>query len=171
MRERRESRRNGLIDFALEGHDELWQALQPLPAPIVKFSIVGAAGRMVDVDLVIRANKPEQKPLLGLPAIPTAPPPARVFRQIVVEPLWQFRDQFGRTDVGLLPKLALRGFERLFARVDSPLRHLPGPRVQDFGAAFALAMADERIARLIDQRHSNAWAIQAPAHGLRDPFN
>jgi hypothetical protein len=32
-------------------------------------------------------------------------------------------------------------------------------------------MADERIARLIDQRHPDAGAIEAPAHGLRDPFN
>src|SRR6202044_2577326 len=119
-RERRESGRNGPVDFALERHDKLWQALETLPAPIVKFSIVGAAGRMVNLDLLLRANKPEQKPLLGLPAIPAAPPPARVFRQIVLEPFRQFRDQFGRADAGLFPKLALRGFERLFPRVDSP---------------------------------------------------
>jgi hypothetical protein len=143
--------------------------LQTLPTPIVKFSIVGAVGRMVDVDLVLRANKPKQKPLLGLTAVPAAPPPARVFRQIVFEPLWQFRDQLCRTDIGLLPKLALRGLERLFSRVDSPLGHLPRARVQDFGAAFALAMADERVARSIDQRHPDTRAIWAPAHGLRNP--
>ena len=166
-RERRESGGDRLVDFALERHHKLWKTLETLPAPIVKFGIVGAAGGMVNVDLLIRANKPEQKPLLGLPAIPAAPPSARVFRQIVFEPLWQFRDQFGRTDVGLFPKLALRGFERLFSRVDSPLRHLPRARVQDFGAAFALAMADERVAGAIDQRDADTWAIQAPAHGLR----
>jgi hypothetical protein len=120
---------------------------------------VGATGGAVNVDLLFRANKPEQKPLLGLPPVPAAPPSARAFGQIVLEPLWQLRDQLGRTDVGLFPKLALRGVERLFPGVDSSLRHLPGTRVQNFRAAFALAMADERIAGAIDERDADARPI------------
>src|ERR1700733_1470798 len=134
MHERRESGGNCLVDFALERHHKLWQTLQTLPAPIVKFCVVSAAGRMVNVDLLVRANKPEQKPLLGLPTVPAAPPSARSLRQIVLKPLRQLCDQFSRADAGFLPKLALGGLERLFAGVDSPLRHLPRTRVRDFGA-------------------------------------
>jgi hypothetical protein len=42
-------------------------------------------------------------------------------------------------------------------------------KVQNLGPAFALAMADECIASVIDQRHPDTRAVKAPAHGLRDP--
>src|ERR1700722_5220291 len=100
MHERRESRGNCLVDFALERHHKLWQTLQTLPAPIVKFCVVSAAARTVNIDLLGRADKSEQKPLLDLPTVPAAPPSARSFRQIVLKPLRQLRDQLSRAYAG-----------------------------------------------------------------------
>ena len=53
-RQRGKCGRNGLIDLALEWDHQLRQAIERLPAPIVEFGLVGAAGWMVNIDLLIR---------------------------------------------------------------------------------------------------------------------
>src|SRR5262249_58455572 len=141
-RERRKRVRDRLVNLALERHDKVRQTLEALPAPFVELGVVRAAGRMADVDLAVRADEAKQEPFLRLPAIASAPAHARPFGQIVLEPGRQLRDQFDRAHAGLLPELALGRLERLFAGVDSSLRHLPGARIQDFRGALALAMAD-----------------------------
>src|SRR5262245_28596710 len=85
---------NVLVDAALEGDDEIRQALHRLPAPLVELRTVAAAARTSDVDLGLLALEPEREPLLRLAAVTTLPgTPGDHRRQIVGVPVRRLGEQ------------------------------------------------------------------------------
>src|SRR5437016_6160551 len=116
------------IDVALEIDHQVREALELLPAPGGKFSLVLAAARPGDVDLRILALEAEREPLLRLPAVLAAPRLRhQLGRQVVIEPTRRGVEERQALHGGLFIDLTENGALRLLIAIEAALRHPPPP--------------------------------------------
>src|SRR5882762_6073684 len=144
----REAPRHFLINAAAERHDQIGDAVEPLPAPGIEFGRLAVARRQ-RVDLVVAAGEPQREPFLPLAAELGE---AMRGRSVIG---WNFifypiglAEIFGADRPGLLPEFAHDGIARVLVGVDAALRHLPfQPGKNDFRSVVAEAAADQHPAR------------------------
>src|SRR5207248_978614 len=79
-------------------------------------------------------------------------------RKVIGKPAARAGEQLERADIGLFAQLTQGCPVRVFARIDAPLRHLPGVNRVDLLWA-AGAAPDEDAASAIDHHGANAWPI------------
>src|SRR5690606_41199872 len=100
----------------------------------------------------------EGVPLLRLPTIfALARPFQDIGWEIVAEPIRRFGDWRDRPDRGLLVKLARSCHQRILARIDPALRHLP--IVARLSLVDGIALADEDPAGSVEQHDADTRAI------------
>src|SRR6266436_3370697 len=120
----RETPRHFAIDLAPERHHEIGDAVEPFPAPAIKFGRLAVAWRQ-RVDIPIISRETQREPFLPLAAeFGESVRRSLIGRKLVSEPA-RFAEIVGQRHAGLFPEFAQRGGAQVFAFVDAALRHLP----------------------------------------------
>ncbi len=120
-----------LVDIALEFDHQFQRNPVFIPAPSIKFGMIGCS----EIHIAVAARKLQQKPYLFLAAVMTAGITSdEVVRHFVTKPVSCARDDANmvRQQPHLFVEFAVHRLLRRFAVFDAPLRELPGMGADSF---------------------------------------